>query len=219
MIRVLRGSEPTILARKKAAWTAALLNAATKDQERRAESKYRHIGIKEALVKMFHGKCAYCESKITHVDYGHIEHFRPKSLPQFKCLTFNWNNLFLACARCNGPEFKADSFPELNANGPPINPCDDLPEDHLIFFFDPNSRVATVSHKTGRGRVSIDLFGLNRQDLRGHRSKMIEKLFVLSRMAVVDQEAAALFLQSQKDEEEYAAFSRELARVGRVPQV
>jgi hypothetical protein len=48
---------------------------------------------------------------------------------------------------------------------------------------------------------------------------MIEKLFVLSRMAVVDQEAAALFLQSQKDEEEYAAFSRELARVGRVPQV
>ncbi len=212
MIRVWRGSEPTILARKKATWTAALLNATTKDQERRAESKYQHRAIKEALVKMFHGKCAYCESRIVHIDYGHIEHFRPKSWEQFRSLTFDWNNLFLACAKCNGPEYKASHFPEEDAGGPPINPCDDSPDEHLAFVFDLESRVATVSYKTERGRTSIELFGLNRQDLRTHRSKMIEKLLALSRMAEVDQEAAALLHQSQNDEEEYAAFSRELAR-------
>jgi len=212
MIRVWRGSEPTILARKKAAWTEALLKANTRDQEGRAESKYKHRAIKEALVNMFHGKCAYCESKIVHIDYGHIEHFRPKSLAQFRRLTFDWNNLFLACAKCNGPEHKASRFPEQNAGGPPINPCEESPEEHLTFLFDLKSRVATVSYRTERGRISIDLFGLNRQDLRTHRSKMIEKLLVLSRMAVVDQDAAALIVQSQADEEDYAAFSRELVR-------
>ena len=26
-----------------------------------------------------HGKCAYCESKIKHIDYGDIEHILPKN--------------------------------------------------------------------------------------------------------------------------------------------
>lgn len=210
MIKVQRSVEPSVLARKKATWTNALLNATTKDQQRKAELKYGHKSIKKALVEMFHGKCAYCESKIVHIDYGHIEHFRPKSVEIFRRLTFEWNNLFLACAKCNGPEYKADCFPEQNEGGPPINPCDDSPDDHLVFIFDPKSRIATVSYKTERGRVSIDLFGLNRPDLRGHRSKLIEKLFLLSRMAETDTEARSLLNQSQNDEEEYAAFSRAL---------
>jgi len=82
----------------------------------------------------------------------------------------------------------------------------------LGFYFDPKSKIATVFHKTERGRISINLFGLNRPDLRGHRSKMIEKLFVLSRMAETNPEAKALLTQSLNDEEEYAAFVRELVR-------
>jgi hypothetical protein len=41
---------------------------------------------------------------------------------------------------------------------------------------------------------------------------MIEKLYVLSRMARMDNEAKSLLDQSLNDEEEYAAFSRELMR-------
>jgi uncharacterized protein (TIGR02646 family) len=192
------------------AWTAALLNSTTKEQGRKAEAKYRNQAIKEALVNIFHGKCAYCESRIVHIDYGHIEHFRPKSVTKFRRLTFVWNNLFLACAKCNGSEYKGDRFPEQDEGGPPINPCDDLPEEHLVFFFDTISKVASVFHKTEQGRISIDLFGLNRPDLRSHRSKMIEKLFVLSLMADVNPEAKALVIQSLNDDEEYAAFSRKL---------
>jgi hypothetical protein len=82
----------------------------------------------------------------------------------------------------------------------------------LAFFFDTKSRVATVIHKTERGKISINLFGLNRPDLRDHRSKSIAKLAVLSRLAETEPEAKELFSQSLKDEEEYAAFARELAR-------
>jgi uncharacterized protein (TIGR02646 family) len=212
MISVQRSAEPSVLARKKALWTNALLSATTKDQQKKAEAKYGHKTVKRALVEMFHGKCAYCESKIVHVNYAHIEHFRPKSVEPFRNLTFEWNNLFLACAICNGPEYKADRFPEQIEGGPPINPCEDSPDEHLAFIFDPVSRLATVSYKTERGRVSRELFGLNRPDLRGHRSKVIEKLFVLSRVAETSPEARALLDQSLNDDEEYAAFSRQLAR-------
>ncbi|MGA3083055.1 MAG: retron system putative HNH endonuclease [Terracidiphilus sp.] len=212
MIKVQRRAEPLVIVSKKATWTNALLNATTKDQRKRAESKYGHPSIKNALVEMFHGKCAYCESKIVHVDYGHIEHFRPKSVEKFRPLTFEWSNLFLACAKCNGPEYKSGRFPEHNEGGPPINPCDDSPDEHLVFFFDLKTKVATVSYKTERGRVSRDLFGLNRPDLRAHRSKFVEKLFLLSRLAETDIEARSLLDQSKNDEEEYAAFSRSLIR-------
>jgi len=41
---------------------------------------------------------------------------------------------------------------------------------------------------------------------------MIENLFVLSRIAETNPDAMALFAQSLNEEEEYAAFARELAR-------
>jgi uncharacterized protein (TIGR02646 family) len=212
MIQVQRSREPAVLTREKTFWTNTLLNATSKDQRNLVEAKYRHKDIKKALVEMFHGKCAYCESIISHIDYGHIEHFRPKSVPRFRNLTFDWNNLFLACAKCNGPEYKGIRFPEQNEGGPPINPCDDLPDEHLEFLYDSQCGVATVTYKTERGRVSVDLFGLNRPDLRAHRSKVIKTFIVLSRLAENDIEAKALLGQFQNDEAEYAAFARNLTR-------
>jgi len=58
---------------------------------------------------MFHGKCAYCESKITAIYNGDIEHFRPKgkiqtanpSRPGYFWLASEWKNLLLACPFCN----------------------------------------------------------------------------------------------------------------------
>jgi hypothetical protein len=52
---------------------------ATKQRIENIQNKYRHDQVKDALVTMFYGKCAYCESKITVVTYGAIEHFRPES--------------------------------------------------------------------------------------------------------------------------------------------
>ena len=60
---------------------------------------YKHPDNKIALKNSTFGKCMYCESKITHIDYGDIEHIKPKS--KYPTLKFTWSNLGFACTVCN----------------------------------------------------------------------------------------------------------------------
>lgn len=70
---------------------------------------YADKKVRKLLVKMFHGKCAYCESKITAIYNGDIEHFRPKGeiheatpkKPGYFWLAAEWDNLLFACPFCN----------------------------------------------------------------------------------------------------------------------
>jgi uncharacterized protein (TIGR02646 family) len=174
MIKVKRSAKPPILVQKAKEWTETLL-AKTKKDRKLAESKYQHKQIKVCLVKMFHGKCAYCESQIRHIDYGHIEHYRPKS--RFPKLTYSWTNLLLACGVCNGKAHKGDKFPQKKEGGRLINPSIDDPEDHFNFYYDPQTRIASVYGTTQRGETTEKLLGLNRYELREHRSKYMRRLY------------------------------------------
>lgn len=70
---------------------------------------YAHIEVKSALIKLFKGKCAYCESLFLHVYSGDVEHFRPKGAivntenqkPGYYWLAAEWDNLLLSCRNCN----------------------------------------------------------------------------------------------------------------------
>lgn len=71
---------------------------------------YRHQQVKDALVELFYGKCAYCESSFIHVYAGDVEHFRPKGeieeaapdkKPGYYWLASDWDNLLLSCRNCN----------------------------------------------------------------------------------------------------------------------
>jgi uncharacterized protein (TIGR02646 family) len=173
--------------------------------------KYRHPQIKQQLLCMFHGKCAYCESRITHVDYGHIEHFVPKAENHGRPdLTFEWSNLFLACGVCNGAEHKGAHFPGPEEGGPLVNPCDDEPEEHFRFVFDRKTRLASVDGITRRGKRTAQLLGLNRPELRAYRSSQIRKVAVIAILAKSNPEAAALLHEARQDAGEYAAFVRAL---------
>lgn len=66
--------------------------------------------VKQALIELFNGKCAYCESTFLHVYSGDIEHFRPKAeiteaspntKPGYYWLAADWDNLLLSCRNCN----------------------------------------------------------------------------------------------------------------------
>jgi uncharacterized protein (TIGR02646 family) len=167
--------------------------------------------VKNCLVNLFHGKCAYCESKITHVDYGHIEHYRPQSGPSGRPdLTFEWSNLLLACGICNGSAHKGAWFPEADEGGPIVNPCEDDPGDHVDFTYDRVLHLASVYGKTERGRVTEALLGLNRKDLRVHRSGFVKTLEVLLSLAPSHPKARELIEESMRDDAEYAAFARSL---------
>lgn len=61
---------------------------------------FRDKTIRKALRKMFHSKCAYCESRITAIYSGDIEHFRPKG-GGYYWLAADWENLLFACPFCN----------------------------------------------------------------------------------------------------------------------
>ena len=213
MIRVTRSPKPVIIERNQENWTHVLLEASTDAERRRAEGKYRHRAIKDAIVTMFHGKCAYCESKISHIAYGHIEHFKPKST--FPELTFEWTNLLLSCPICNGPEYKGDRFPEEADGGPLVNPCDETPAEHFEFVFDPVAKLASVIGKTIRGQTTEKLLGLNRNDLRVYRSNQIMRLYVLSDYAKTDPDARTLLDEACRDEGEYAAFVRSFVGCGK----
>lgn len=71
---------------------------------------YKHKSVKEALGNLFHGKCAYCESKYESTSPPDIEHFRPKGAikingkldrPGYYWLAADWDNLLPSCIDCN----------------------------------------------------------------------------------------------------------------------
>ncbi len=208
MIKVKRISKPAILETKEVIWLTALRGASTDIEKKQASEKYRHPQIQQTLDTMFSGKCGYCESYIKHISDAHIEHYKPKS--RFPELTFDWDNLLLACSKCNST-FKSDKFPEAHENGPIINPCVDDPIKHFEFFYDAKAKMATViTMPNSRGNTTENLLGLNRKELREHRSLYITRILAIARLAVTDAEAQLLLDEAKQDKAEYAAFVRAL---------
>lgn len=219
MITVRRPPRPRVLDRNAARWLTDLQNvlalpAPTKQQIARAQNRYHHSGVKQALVAMFHGKCAYCESKITVVTYGAIEHFRPKS--QYTDLTFAWENFLLSCDVCNDAGHKGTNFP-LDEHGDPllIDPTDGMtdPQAHLDFVWDDVAGLASIFGRDERGRAVESIFDLNglrgRRELIDHRSRYVKRLFALMRFAQQgDAEAIELLREAVQPDAEYCAFAR-----------
>lgn len=182
MISVNRTSAPRYLMRYAEKWTNDLL--ATIEQHNQGGNKppdtlwnkYNKPYVKNTLKDMFHDKCAYCESKITHVAYPHIEHYRPKKkYPQY---TFEWQNLLLACSICNGKAHKGDRFPleDGDENKPfLLNPCEDDPAQHLLF------EQAWIVFLSERGRQTRNLLGLNRDDLFDRRRNLLRDIDYIRR--------------------------------------
>jgi uncharacterized protein (TIGR02646 family) len=233
LIPVVRSPQPKVLQRNAAKWLTKLKQAQTQHQllnsdpnaetgklkqtkklVEKAQNKYCNSEVKASLVNMFDGKCAYCESKITVVTYGAIEHFSPKSV--YPELTFEWSNLLLSCDICNDTNHKGIKFP-LDKNGSPllINPADGKtdPNTHLKFVWDAVAGLANIYGCDEIGRTvetSFDLNGMRgRKALISHRSKYVKHLIALLRLANQgDSEAIALLKECCHSSAEYSAFAR-----------
>jgi uncharacterized protein (TIGR02646 family) len=77
---------------------------------------YKDKKLVELLVKIFHEKCAYCESRFPATSNEDIEHFRPKGridaqgkklVPGYYWLGADWNNLLVSCSLCNRRQYHA----------------------------------------------------------------------------------------------------------------
>jgi uncharacterized protein (TIGR02646 family) len=141
-----------------------------------------HKEVISSLQDLFHQKCAYCESPIGDIQPVDVEHFRPRLRAinldgkidpyHYFWLAYEWSNIFPACTECN--RSKGSRFPVRGMRAPVgsgldgflkeesllLNPCEDMPEQHLVFSPD-----GMVTSPTEKGRYSIEIFALNRSDL------------------------------------------------------
>lgn len=68
---------------------------------------YRDPSVKQALERLFYGKCAYCESPYGPTQPVDVEHYRPKGAVEgiehrgYWWLAMRWENLLPSCIDCN----------------------------------------------------------------------------------------------------------------------
>ena len=173
MIKLYKLEEPDILKKNADEWTQEYLGYIKRNEiiPDKVKKRYNHPEIKAQIIKETHGKCAYCESKITHISPGDIEHILPKNKDAHPELYVTWSNLTFSCESCN----RSGKRSYNNDDEPLLNPYTDNIDDEIfsagpMIFSKGNSR---------KGRLSIDVLKLNRVELIERRKEAIDKLDLL----------------------------------------
>jgi 5-methylcytosine-specific restriction endonuclease McrA len=172
MIHLTKKPEPQVITTNKANWTTLLLGFIARNEKvpSTLSNAYNVKEIKDSLRLESHSKCMYCESKVGHITYEHIEHIKPKAKTKFPQLSYEYDNLGLSCPKCNMN--KSDTYDLNNAF---INPYIDEPTTHF------NSIGAFIWAKSGDNRaklteIEIDLNRPELLEIRGERLKTIRGL-------------------------------------------
>jgi uncharacterized protein (TIGR02646 family) len=208
MIRIRKPSEaPKILGDRGSMLTSELCRKADAGEPLDFDrDTYGATEVKQALCTAQHDKCCFCESKVTHAQFGDVEHFRPKGRAQqssdapptagYYWLAYTWNNLYLCCEVCNrrhkrglfplaNPEQRVSSHhrsTDLGAEQPLfIDPGNEDPAAFIEF----RREYAAPVHGSARGQATVDALQLNRAALlqrrREHRQPLLAIVALLMR--------------------------------------
>jgi hypothetical protein len=148
-------------------------------------------GVMQSLYEGFNSKCPFCECALPLVREEKLPFvlFRPAenaaqahgdnaSNSHYWWLVWEWRNFYPSCDACM---FRRGTyFPVAGKRATPskrparalaaegafiIDPCEDDPHAHLSF-----DEAGNVSGATARGEITIDAFGLDREDLVKRRA-------------------------------------------------
>lgn len=211
MLRLQRRKCPKILRTKGLAKTKELCALYDRSEpHRKGEERfsidaetYGDLSVRKVLERAQRGKCGYCDAKMLPLD---IEHYRPKSAskqartakdekPGYYWLSYEWQNLLLACVFCNQsrqdtagePTGKGTLFPLINPTKRARSHHDSLaPEEPLLlhpYEDDPDEHIGYRQYRlhalTKKGEATIEvlkLCGKNQQTQRKDHWKRIETL-------------------------------------------
>lgn len=127
--------------------------------------------VREALVSLTHGKCAFCERWLGDSTWAAIEHYHSKTI--YQDLAFEWTNLLPACSVCNGMKSNQDHHGDL------LKPDEEDPEP--FFWLDvgtgrlePHPRL--TPEQTVRAKTTIDVCDLQRPVLCKRRFEMVKRV-------------------------------------------
>ncbi len=90
---------PQQLVENKEPWTRGWEDIRSGRKKGDWATKTAKKALRPALERLAHGKCAFCESLLGVTTHLEIEHYVAKTVDNR--LTFEWSNLFPACAKCN----------------------------------------------------------------------------------------------------------------------
>jgi len=148
--------------------------------------------IIEALSKMQHGKCCYCERKL---EVGRtereVEHYVPRSAFKDRYgniqwhLANKWENLLYACRSCNSKKGSQLPFNNTTNECEIIDPsCGNIdPEDHIDFVVEGLFITFKGKNESPLGRSTID------------KLKFTERGDLLSRLRKIKTEIEVHFME------------------------
>ncbi len=241
MIFVQRGAPPSLWADELGSKLSLATSFFSQPQERRRRRTFDFDSLvsgdarqklEGALLELFRGKCAYCESSLSGGG-AHIDVFRPSSgvsessgdflQDHYWRQAFEWENYYIACGPCT--RNKANRFPVEGARAAAdaersglaselsllVDPCAEEPGEHLLFSDD-----GRVSGGTNRGLVTIEVLNLNRIQLVAERRSEAKRFLtdLALRSNLLSEDAPFLAMKRQlatRSAQDDAA--REAARV------
>lgn len=116
----------------------------------KSKSVWNTAYIREALLAMTHGKCAYSEVKLQgRGAYWDVEHFKCKKL--YPESVVEWGNLLPACEFCNRSAKRDHDVVAV----PIVHPIKDPPGEHLYV------RSGRFFPKDDKGEKTIEVLKLN----------------------------------------------------------
>ena len=209
-----RPEPPTILSSNKVIETKRNLEEKIQSGQKLSNTKpndfpphWNPEARKELWIHQKH-KCCYCERKRGEKRESDLEHFRPKAgiegevHPGYWWLAYDWNNYLYSCKPCN-EEYKKNKFPlmdngvraqnkddDLNAELPIlINPYDENPEELINYHWeDENSKfviaIGSTNDVNKRGKNTIEILGLNEENLPEERANILINLYGLATMMI-----------------------------------
>lgn len=191
------------------------------------EKLYLNSEVRETLIALFFGKCAYCET--SRGSALNVEHHRPvanagggrKPLPHhYAWLAYDWENLLLVCQTC--ASLKRNLFPlnggradvlatlaRTRAQERPklLDPGYDRPNRHLDFTLD-----GLAHGRSKRGADTIRLLELNRPGLIEERRNAFQQFHREIATATRDPVAVAQVLRRIGEDEAPFAGSQRILR-------
>ena len=165
-------------------------------------SIYGNKEVKDALIAIQNYKCCFCESKIGHVSYGDVEHFRPKAgwvqgdeqlnRPGYYWLAYEWDNLLLSCQLCN-QRYKKNFFPLVNNHQRSLSHHDNIDnespvlvhpgKDEAEMFITFKEEIPISVNGNVRGRETVSKLGLDRELLNEQRRKTFSMIYDIYNLA------------------------------------
>ena len=204
---------------KRAAAARDKMVEAKKRPDKFNEKLYQEFK-KDFLTKL--GFCAYCEGRYDAGEFGDAEHYRPKSeVTQSRMaikhdgyywLAYEWQNLLLACKKCNSTHPDRDNSTKKNKVSHPGKLCEfpvagqritepsDDPDQWIADLCQENPLLlhpyydsyeehfeakldGWIYPRTERGRITIEICDLNRKELR-HERRAAEQ-YVEGKVAII----------------------------------